>query len=225
MQSTATHTGLGFPFTLIAAALPFAIKAVKAMGQNTAEDRNGVQALLQKIIGDNSLWLYPRAEHGGPWPQKGAGDIDNMTEDELRYFIEWRLPLYLKFIGNISNFEPGTKKRVQNRYIAATKGLIELSKDKFRQRYGCYINSGLYSGAGQSGSNTIKHFDQNCNANSGNSGNGGNTPKPKKAGISGNMSTVVLLLGGAAAAIAIAKNSANKPSSPAAKSKKQTRNE
>lgn len=121
--------------------------------------------------------------------------MDTMTEDELRYFIEWRLPLYLKFISDINNFETGTKKRVQNRYIAATKGLIEVGKEKFKQRYGCYVNSGLYSGVGQSGSSQIKHFDQNCA-----------TPgAPKTAGIGGNISTMVLLLGGAAAAITIAK--------------------
>lgn len=176
--------GLGNPQKQLQKALLFSLQALRALGASTKGETARLGSLLRNIIGNNSLWLYPRAEQGGPWPKKGAGNMNSMTEDELRYFIEWRLPLYVSEVSDIRNFKPGTKRRVQNRYIAATKGLIQLGKYIFTQRFGCYEYSGLYAGIGNAGSNTIKHYNQNCtslspgsgeNAGGGFPGNGSGT--------------------------------------------------
>jgi hypothetical protein len=180
-------------------------------------EKERAKNLLQKIKDDNSLWLYPRPEHGGPWRANlGAGKLGAMTQDELRYFIEWRIPVYKK--GLDGRDWGNTKQRVKDRYNHVSDLLTAHAIDEFKKKVGCYTHSGVYddlvtkfpSGSDNialSASSTIRPYQENCKANDSTGGGtggatgGGTGGGAKTASISSNsvigVVTVLALLGGA----------------------------
>tara|TARA_R110002050_G_scaffold265465_2_gene406572 strand:+ start:12617 stop:13975 length:1359 start_codon:yes stop_codon:yes gene_type:complete len=159
-----------------------------------AGEKKRAEDLLKKIKADNSLLLYPRPEHGGPWRANlGAGKITEMTPDELRYFIEWRIPVYKK--GLDGRDWGNTKQRVKDRYNHVADLLKAHAIDEFKKKVGCYTHSGVYDGLvakhpkgsdniALSASNTVRPYQENCKANDGglinpttgkNDGTGANT--------------------------------------------------
>tara|TARA_R110002050_G_scaffold265465_2_gene406573 strand:+ start:13975 stop:14781 length:807 start_codon:yes stop_codon:yes gene_type:complete len=107
------------------------------------DERKATENLVKSWIANNNLWLYPAKNVGGPWPiQAGAGKLGSMDQDSLRYFIEWRLPVYQKGLTG-ANWQ-GSKQRVVNRYNFAIEGLKTLAIAVFEKRFGPYAPSGLY---------------------------------------------------------------------------------
>lgn len=135
------------------------------------------QELLEKIKKDNNLHLYPRPEHGGPWRANlGAGRMASMTPDELRYFIEWRIPVWKK--GLEGKNWGDTKPRVIQRYKNVADLLKANAIGEFKAKVGCYTHSGVYDdlvakfplgseNIALSASNTIRPFKENCGSDNG----------------------------------------------------------
>jgi len=179
--------------------------------------------LLDSIKTANNLWLYPRAEHGGPWGNNlGAGKIKTMSPDELRYFIEWRMPIWKK---ELENKDWGnTVPRVINRYKLVADLLQADAIDELTAKVGCYKDSGIYrdSVAGYPSSNmraassfTIKKFQENCSVKNGSNSNGsisnGSNSNANLAGFGGQkVIGVILGLGVMAAAYSMYKRNAEK---------------
>jgi hypothetical protein len=108
------------------------------------DEKKATENLVKSWITNNNLWLYPANNVGGPWPLKtGAGKLGTMDKDSLRYFIEWRIPVYTKTL--LGTDWSGSKQRVKNRYFIAVDGLKVVAIEMFEKNFGPYINSGLYA--------------------------------------------------------------------------------
>ena len=127
------------------------------------------QDLLDKFRNENAFQLYPRQHEGGPWRSVGYGNLDTMTLDELRYFIEWRMPMWKKQMANKDWGD--TKQRVIDRYNRVADTIKETAIRAYKAKAGCYTNSGIYDDLVQASngsstinphSTTIRAFQENC---------------------------------------------------------------
>ena len=108
------------------------------------DEKKATEDLIDSWVLNNNLWLYPATNVGGPWPfQTGAGRLKTMDQDALRYFIEWRIPVYKKYLQGKD--WGSTKARVVNRYNIAIEGLRIAAIEVYEKRFGPYQDSGLYS--------------------------------------------------------------------------------
>lgn len=108
------------------------------------DEEAATKKLSQSLIDNNSLHLFPAKKHGGPWRDNlGAGRLDIMTPEELRYFIEWRIPVWKR---NMDGKDWGkTKDRVKKRYYRVADALQRTAIELYVRKYGGpYTHSGLY---------------------------------------------------------------------------------
>ena len=162
---------VGLYITLVATVIDIGFKLYDA----ELWDDKEAERLLNYIKGfreRNDFKLYPRKHEGGPWRNVGFGDLDMMTKEELRYFIEWRMPMWKKQMRHKDWGD--TKKRVKQRYFAAQESIREEAILVYKNRFGCYKHSGLYDNlviqsTGKSTlhphSTEILTFDDNCQQN------------------------------------------------------------
>jgi hypothetical protein len=107
------------------------------------DEKAAIERLLNSLKSQNALQLYPSKKFGGPWRDNvGFGTLDSMNADELRYFIEWRLPVWKR---NMQGKNWGkTKERVKARYFTVAELILETARKLYSAKFGPYVNSGLY---------------------------------------------------------------------------------
>ena len=127
----------------------------KALGW---DEEAATQKLLSDIRDRDDYRLYPRPQEGGPWRNYGFGNLGRMSLDELRYFIEWRMPMLQK--NNNKKDWGDTKPRVIERYKRVTDIMKQTAIDMYKKKVGCYEHSGLYDSivAAASGKDRIRPF-------------------------------------------------------------------
>lgn len=121
-------------------------------GGGSGGPKMGSQKWMENKVNEwknnNVMWLYPRQEHGGSWPKKGAGDLQSMSRMELQYFANWRIPVYIKTIhpdNNPSHWAgSNTRPKVKWGFVAAAYALKKHAEDIAIQRFGCYSDLPMF---------------------------------------------------------------------------------
>jgi len=171
------------------------MKLADSLFGKTNDEEERLDNLIKSWQDNNYHELYPNLNRAnGPWkPGLGAGALERMNRDELRYFIEFRMPAYGKYVKSNSEnvWGKNTKTRVKNRYRKAARLMTEIAKTYYIAKYGCYADSGLYRddlakvpvGAalkdGVYGSYQIRSLVEKCGNSSSGSGSGSSLSKIK----------------------------------------------
>ena len=144
------------------------------------DEQAATKRLVDSMKSQNALQLYPSKKYSGPWRDNlGMGTINSMSADELRYFIEWRVPVWKKNMDGKDWSK--TKQRVKDRYYRVAKIANDVAIALFKSKFGCYTPSGIYkqildaypkgsTKLADSASWEIKTFKENCASPTGGGG-------------------------------------------------------